>query len=243
MKKLFWAALLFIFGVCSLVIVSNIYAKSVTIKLAWDPNTEPDLAQYVIYHRVEGQGFDYGIPIKIVPAPTTTGNATFEVPDGEIVLNHFVIRAEDTNENQSGDSNEVSAIIDLRVPLAPTLFTGVYNDVSETIDFTWSQTNPEIVSLWKIFMAASSGGPYNQVGSDIVNDGSTYSASWKVPSDGDYFFALVAFREKNDTLSPDAQQFTSIEPTFSVNSNEVVANVQIHPSPVKMFKIKLRVYQ
>ena len=104
MKKLLVAILVVMF------MAGTAMAKDVTIQVGWDANIESDMAQYVVYHRVEGQGYNYTVPIKIVPFPGVETDILLPgVPDNAVTKNYLVIRAEDTNQNQSGDSNEIWA--------------------------------------------------------------------------------------------------------------------------------------
>ena len=76
-------------------------------------------------------------------------------------------------------------------------------------------------------MANVSGGPYNKVDTITkTEEGDIFSASWTIPGDGEYYFTLVTFTPE-DVFSPD--------------SNEMYVQVKKHPSPVKDFKIKIRI--
>jgi len=77
-------------------------ATAFDITLAWDPNTEPDLAGYRIFVRAEGDNYDYGQPDW---EGTDTTCTLYGLLDDTSY--YFVARAFDTSENVSGDSNEV----------------------------------------------------------------------------------------------------------------------------------------
>ena len=71
--------------------------------LAWNPNTEPDLAGYKIYEaRSPGS---YGAAIATLPANATSFVATGLQPG---VTYFFVITAYDTSGNESARSPELS---------------------------------------------------------------------------------------------------------------------------------------
>lgn len=77
------------------------YAADQIVTLAWDANTEEDLAGYRIYaSRVSGQ-YNYD-PVIDIPAGTET--AVIQVPDDVF---YFVATAYDTAGNESEYSNEV----------------------------------------------------------------------------------------------------------------------------------------
>jgi hypothetical protein len=73
-----------------------------TVKLAWDANTEPDLAGYRVFSHKTGGSYDYS-------SPTWSGienSCTLENLD-EGSDYYFVVRAFNTAGVESGDSNEV----------------------------------------------------------------------------------------------------------------------------------------
>lgn len=235
MKKLL---LVVIFLVVSVIPAT---AKDITLKFAWDANTELDMASYAIFIRQEGQVYNYTQPIDptctiaadgkcyIDPvAKTCEFNHTFTAPDGVISTFYFVVRAKDseTPPQWSADSNELSETYDLRVMPDPTMLAGSYNDTTKTINFTWEQPDASRVTRWDLFNSSVGGGPYTKVG-ELENTGQVppYFISWTVPEDGNYYFTVVAFTEE----------------VFSQNSNEAYVQVKVHPSPVHNFKVKIRI--
>jgi len=85
---------------------------SADIKLAWDPNTEPDLAGYKVYY---GTSARTGTDPKscslcgystIVPAGNVTTQTISNLVSGQTYF--FSVTAYDTSNNESGFSNEVS---------------------------------------------------------------------------------------------------------------------------------------
>jgi hypothetical protein len=83
-------------------------AFGATVKLAWDPNSETDLAGYRVFFKNYGQAYDYSKPIW--EGPETT--CTVEIDQ----TGDFVVRALNVAGAESGDSNEVSQSI---TPAAP----------------------------------------------------------------------------------------------------------------------------
>jgi hypothetical protein len=57
------------------------------------------------------------------PKPSYTGSATLTQADGTAKTWYFICRAHGKNGIESGNSNEVSAVIDLTVPGTPVSFT------------------------------------------------------------------------------------------------------------------------
>lgn len=105
--------------------------NSVTFK--WDKNTETDLAGYRLYQSPtpDGQVVGVDIPIDIAPEaglydhgivpdlePTKDAYTLTSVPDG---VWYWILTAYDTQGNESGKSNEVSATLDSIPPGVPTI--------------------------------------------------------------------------------------------------------------------------
>jgi hypothetical protein len=97
-------------ALCCWVIVAE--AATTTVTLAWDANTEPDLAGYRLYESPAAGG-PY-TAIQTLGLVTTT--AVPGLPDG---LRCWVLTARDTIGNESGYSNEVCSTSDATAPAAP----------------------------------------------------------------------------------------------------------------------------
>ena len=239
MKKLLFLTIVLL----AVVLIAPIaMAKDVTIKVGWDQNTEPDMEQYLVFHRVEGQSYNYTVPVKVVAFPTIEADVPLiGVPDNAVTKNYLVVRAEDATQNQSGDSNEIWISFDSRVPPIPIITAGVYNDVTNTVDLTWDQENSELVTRWKLFKATVSGGPYIEV-AEIENTGSPENTiSWSIPNDGIYYFTMVRFRDGSETKNAEETELTIIDSAFTADSNQMTVEVKVHPAPTKSFKVKIRV--
>ena len=91
---------------------SQAYSKEIT--LAWDANTEPDLAGYKIYYGTTSRKYGEPIDVKNVTEVTLTG---FDAG----VTYYFAATAYDDDDNESAYSEElvhkfsiVSSVTDLR---------------------------------------------------------------------------------------------------------------------------------
>jgi len=83
---------LFLFG--------NVHAF--TVKLQWDPNTEPDLAGYKLYYGTASRNYSHTIDLGQVNS--------YQVDNlQDEVKYYFAVTAYDIDGNESGFSNEVSA--------------------------------------------------------------------------------------------------------------------------------------
>ena len=90
-------------------------AQAATINVSWNPNTEPDLSGYKLYHgTASGQ---YGEPVDV-------GNVTghvMEITPQYGATYYFALTAYDTSGNESGYSDEATCFVpDGRAPEKPT---------------------------------------------------------------------------------------------------------------------------
>jgi len=76
------------------------------VTLAWDPNTEPDLAGYKIYYGASSGTYTANVDVGNVTTYTVTG-----LTPG--VTYYFVATAHDNFGNESGYSNEVNKALSL----------------------------------------------------------------------------------------------------------------------------------
>jgi len=101
-------------AVCIIGVASSALAVDLTFQ--WDPNTESDLAGYRLFQRTSTSDYDYG-------NPTWDGMATevtHSFDEMEKVQYFWVLRAYDTSNNESGNSNEVTWIApDVTPPANP----------------------------------------------------------------------------------------------------------------------------
>lgn len=108
--------------------------------LAWNMNTEPDMASYNVYHDSNPNVAEGGETVKVVSVAhdpnaatdnddgTKTVSYAFTVPgDG---TRFFAVTAVDNADNESGFSNEVGCLFNLSKPGTPTI----------RLEFTTSQT-------------------------------------------------------------------------------------------------------
>jgi hypothetical protein len=118
-------------------------AHSADVSLAWDPNTEPDLAGYNLYYKSGSSGPPYnGTGATEDDSPVDVGNVTeftlHGLTDG--VTYFFVVTAYDTEGLESGYSNEVNT-----GTLSPCTVTSItsstadgYYKTGDTVNITLS---------------------------------------------------------------------------------------------------------
>ncbi len=92
-------------------------ASAATVNLAWNANTEADLASYKVHRSASScAGTGTFTSVGTVAKPATTFTDTLAA-DGTYC---YYITALDTAGNESGPSNKVEAIVNVNPPLAPT---------------------------------------------------------------------------------------------------------------------------
>jgi hypothetical protein len=92
----------------SLFLIGNSTAYGANVTLAWEPNTEPDLAGYVLYSSPGAPGPDYDYvatyPLDSIDPYNPSCHIRRMEPD---VPYYFVVTAYDADNNESGYSNEI----------------------------------------------------------------------------------------------------------------------------------------
>jgi fibronectin type 3 domain-containing protein len=126
MKKIFVAAILtflFLLGLSGAV-----WAKSVT--LAWDANTESDLAGYKMYWGTASEIYNNSVDVG-----NQTSYTVIELIEGQTY--YFAATAYDTSKNESGYSNEIFytiPVVDTTPPSDPKNLRKVIVEISMTED-------------------------------------------------------------------------------------------------------------
>ena len=97
--------------------VSTVFANpNANITFVWNANSETDLAGYRLYQSNVPGFYTFGEGNQIIDILTGTETVTIRVHDG---IWYWVLTAYDNHGNESGPSNEVTAIIDTISPSAP----------------------------------------------------------------------------------------------------------------------------
>ena len=97
-------------------VAASAHAAS-NVTLAWDAVANPDLAGYRLYQSDTSGRYQYGAERCAAEIPAGTETVILEnVPDG---VWYWVATAFDNAGNESGPSNEVTAILDTTAPDVP----------------------------------------------------------------------------------------------------------------------------
>ena len=107
---------IFAFLILAAILLTSPFDAIAQIRLAWDPNTEPDVAGYNIYYGTSSRSYRYSIDV---------GNATTYTIQGltQGVTYYIALTAYDSADNESDFSNEVSGAITETVS-APNVING-----------------------------------------------------------------------------------------------------------------------
>ena len=225
----------FMIGVFLLIVfcfLSPAYGGEVEITLAWDPNTETNLAGYITYvSDVSGSGYNqFG---EVIPSGTEQVDFAFTATGTEAVKKFFVVVAFNTDDPplESGYSNEVYWIYNF----APYELAVSLN--GDDITFSWKQISVELVEKWKLYSTETSGLNYQELA--VIDytgqEGPQYTTTTTmlVPS-GEiktFYFVMVAFDNTVDLTGTIA---------FSENSNEVSVTIDKRP-PVPVYNVTIKV--
>jgi hypothetical protein len=134
---------LLFFSALLLALLISVWARAEQVTLAWDANTESDLAGYKLHYGTAGNSYSVHIDVKNVTTYTVAG-----LTAGQTY--YFAATAYDASGNESGYSNSVSYTVPAPngAPSTPATPTGAAGaPVSTAITFSTSATDPNGDSL------------------------------------------------------------------------------------------------
>jgi len=126
------------FSVLLVALLISVWARAEQVTLAWDANTEPDLAGYKVHYGTASGSYTVHIDVHNVTTYTVTG-----LTAGQTY--YFVVTAYNAANNESGYSNQVSYSVPAAngAPATPATPTGASGAlVNASIAFSTSATDP-----------------------------------------------------------------------------------------------------
>jgi hypothetical protein len=131
------------FSVLLVALLISVWARAEQVTLAWDANTESDLAGYKVHYGTASGSYTTSVDVhKVIPSIVTglTAGQTY----------YFAVTAYNAANNQSGYSNQVSYSIPAPngAPLTPAAPSGASGGlVNASIAFSTSASDPNLDSL------------------------------------------------------------------------------------------------
>lgn len=221
---------LLVFVVSFLILLSPNTACPVDVTLAWDANTEENLAGYKIFYRENGQSYDYYNPAW---EGADTICTIYNLDDNAAYF--FVARAFDTSGNESGDSNEVYYQPSLN--LAPIAEAGPSQTVHVgslvSLDGNGSYDpdgNCTLSYTWEIMLAP-------QGSTAALSDPNSVGTTFTADLVGDYTIQLVVTDCQGVSSAPDQVKIsTENSPPVAVAAEDqavimVNTEVQLNGNP------------
>jgi len=208
----FLLSLLFFVALAPILFLSpqNVYAVDVT--LAWDPNSEEDLAGYRVFCRAEGQSYDYSSPVwEGTDTSCTIDETIYELDDS--ITYYFVVRAFDTSGNESGDSNEVCYQPNVPPVLNPIGAKSV--DEGSLLEFTITASDPDGDTLTYSASNLPTGASF---------DPATQTFSW-TPGYGDTGNCDILFTVTDNGTPPESDSETVTITVGDVNRPPVLNTI------------------
>jgi len=139
---------------------ATVTGSDVTLDWSVTPNTESDLAGYLVY-RNDGQGWN-----RITPAPVSgTLYLDAQRPNGSYT---YRITATDNIGNESGPSNEANATVSVGLQVAPVITEALPLSRGD-ISIAWTCTASSVAG-YNIYRSTTSGGPYGKINSELLEN-------------------------------------------------------------------------
>jgi hypothetical protein len=129
---------LLFFSVLLMAVLASVWVRAEQVTLAWDPNTESDLAGYKVHYGTTSHGYTNSLDVHNVTTTTVTGLSA-----GQTYF--FAATAYNASGQESGYSNEVSYSVPAAngAPSTPSTPSGPASAlVNASLAFTTASTDP-----------------------------------------------------------------------------------------------------
>jgi hypothetical protein len=155
------------------------------VTLAWNANSESDLAGYNVFRSTTSGSSYTQINTALVTSPSYTDSGALNG-----TKYYYVVRAVDTSTNASGNSNEASATPtagpDITPPPVPSGLNA--SPGNTTASLTWSAVIASDLAGYNVYRSTTTGGPYSKINTALVTSPS-YADSG-LTNDTTYFYVV-----------------------------------------------------
>jgi hypothetical protein len=154
------------------------------VSLNWNDNNESDLRGYNVY-RSTTPGSGYG---RLNGSFLTSSNYTDNNVDGYVTYYYFVT-AVDTSNNESNDSNVVSATpTDTTPPSLPMGLTASAGD--QTVSLNWNDNSEPDMNGYNVYRSLTSGSGYVKINPSLLSNSEFFDNS--VTNGMTYYYVVTA---------------------------------------------------
>lgn len=134
------------------------------IALAWNANTEPDLAGYHVYRSASASG-----PFTRLNASLLTATAYNDTAAPEGVVSYYRVTAVDTAGGESSPAT-ANATRPASAPAVPTGLTATA--LASGINLAWTANTEPDLAGYDVYRSASAGGPFTRINAAVVTSAS-----------------------------------------------------------------------
>ncbi len=175
-----------------------------TVSLDWNDNNESDMRGYNVYRSLtSGSGYT-----KLNGGFLTSSNYIDSTASGARTY-YYVVTAIDTSNNESNDSNVVSATpTDTIPPAAPTGLTAISGNSNVILD--WNNNSESDMNGYNVYRSTASSGPYTKL-NDTLLTSSAYNDNTAL-NGTTYYYAVTAV----DIASNESAYLTPVSATPGV---------------------------
>ncbi|RMH18886.1 MAG: hypothetical protein D6696_12155, partial [Acidobacteria bacterium] len=194
-------------------------AQNGAVDLSWLANGENDLAGYNVYRATTSGG-----PYARVNGAQVSGTAFTDASVVNGTTYFYVVTAVDTSNNESANSNEVSATPDGTLPdvTPPAPPTGVAASAGDgQVSLSWNANGEADLQGYNVYRATTSGGPYALQNGTLLATPAFTDAS--VVNGTTYFYVVTAVDASNNESADSAE--VSATPAAAGSQGVVLSEV------------------
>jgi hypothetical protein len=136
-------------------------AQAQTVRLAWDANTEPDVAGYTVVYGTSSRNYTGSLAVGRTPEAAITGLTVGR-------RYYFAVRARSSAGTQSGLSNEVSTVVQVTPP-----------PLVSPYQLFWRNTTTGVASRWYL-------NGLSQLRGEAIGPGPVTDQGWQIVGAGDF---------------------------------------------------------